>query len=235
MSESTSMKYDLSASSIVRKGYVFKDGAIDRKERLIKGKIATREPDLEGDLFIPRGCDVQTYLTHFHRRVCVNHDTVALPAGINRTLKIHDDYIYASTKIFPTHLGNEILTLIEHGGLNGYSISFGVLKARSATPEEVKHFGDTLTGKVYEESFMTEYSVVGSPANASCVIQLVEKGLIKRATAHTMGFVESPVRKLYPTTGPAKVEKATEVPSNKSNESKLVYRDDKGNTFFKMS
>jgi hypothetical protein len=232
MSEPTSMKYD--PSSVIRKGYVFKDGAIDRKERLIKGKIATREPDLEGDLFIPRGCDVQTYLTHFHRRVCVNHDTVALPAGINRTLKIHDDYMFASTKIFPTHLGNEIITLIEHGGLNGYSISFAVMKSRAPTAEEVQRYGETLTGKVYEQTLMTEYSIVGSPANASCVIELVEKGLIKRATAHTMGFVQSPVRKLYPTTGPAKVEKATEVPSIEHGESKLVYRDDKGNTYFKM-
>lgn len=235
MSESVSMDIfkaaNINPASVIRKAMQFQAGAIDRKKRLIKGKVATRSPDLEGDLFIPRGLDATLYNTIFHKRVCWGHDTNDI-IGVNRNLKVHDDYVFALNYIFPTTSGDDALTLVEYGGANGYSIQFGSTKTTGPTVEEQQEFDGGVTGLVFRETFLLEISLVGSPANADCVVELVEKGLIKRATAHKMGLIESPVRKLYPAAGPAIVEKSAEVDPNAL---KIVYRDDKGNWYFKLA
>lgn len=162
--------------------------------RVITGVIASSCTDLDGEVIVPGGLDT-SYFPKRVKSVYWNHDYDRVPVGTCAKLYYNDaGQLVSQTHIINTGFGDEILTAIREGAINGLSIGASVIEQGPPTHEEsVKWKG---CRNVIRKAKMLEYSVVPMPANPDALMGLVSKGLIRKATAEMMaGDAPTPTRK----------------------------------------
>jgi len=197
--------------------HTLKNVAIDHDQRLVKGIIAADVIDLEREVIIPKGLRYGPghYFMGTTKAVYLDHSwadknapaSERMPVAVCRRIEDQGDHLFAQTRITKLTIGDEILTLIEEEALRGLSV--GVIGDDEGPPTsyELKRYGDTCQN-VIRTGDMLEYSIVSMPCNPSAVLKCLTENRIRRATASIfMPGEVSTVRKSYPVSGPAKVEK----------------------------
>jgi HK97 family phage prohead protease len=190
-----------------------KRATIDKMEtstsqRMISGIVCTDSLDMEGEVVVPAGLDT-SYFPERVKAVYLNHNYDELPVAKCRKMVINDrGQMFCQTVIARGGLGDDLLSLMEEGILNGLSIGFVTTTSTPPKPEEDRYRG---AKAVVRSAKLLEYSIVSMPCNPDALIEFVSKGLIRRSSAVAFGLPDSPVRKAYPTTGPARVERCVVV------------------------
>jgi HK97 family phage prohead protease len=194
-------------------------GAVDKMrvqhdERLVTGTTTRAVVDVDGEVVLPGGMD-PTLFPKVYKTVYLNHN-LAQPVGACRNLSVKGDAIVAQTYISKTPLGEDVLTMIHEGVIEGQSWGFYILEASAPTPEEVRKFGDH--ERTIRRWMPREYSVTPMPAcpgasdlrpveaeeRMARLEEMVTKGLVHRSSAVAAGLPDSPTRKSFPASGPAR-------------------------------
>lgn len=146
------------------------------EERVDVATITTNALDVEGEVVIPEGIDLEAY-----RKTMVvlwNHDQDE-PVGRCLWLKPTSEGIKAATKYTdrPTDWDIEtpwtpdkVWEFVKSGVVRGKSIGFVPIELRDPTPEEIQLYGDRLH-TVIARSIMFEYSTVSTPCNPDSLIE----------------------------------------------------------------
>lgn len=188
---------------------------IDEAEREIKGTVSTTGAALDEMVFIPHQFDY-SYFPKKVNTVYLNHDydcrnTGGVPVAICRKLQRKGDgSMYASTVINRGGMGDDILSAVRFGAIKGKSIGIRIKDCGPATEDEMYEYpAAKKASAVVRSATVLEYSLVAMPADPQALIDLVSRGTIRRASAVAMGLQDSPVRRVYPTHGMARVYRAT--------------------------
>lgn len=203
-----------------RKFIAFK-ADINRLQRLVGGYISTIDPDMDGDVVLPEGCDTETYFNNT-KSVTLFHDADK-PVGVCRNLDIQRGRgIYTKTFIARTALGDDVLTMIEDGVIRGLSIEWDprTLVARRPTSKELAAWPGCK--QIFDEWTLLAYSFTPRPCNPGCVVDSVKddrnadmvpvwermeslftSGKIRRSSAVAAGFPDTAERKSWAVTNPA--------------------------------
>lgn len=180
-------------SPVIAKRAIVKGASADVGKRLVQGIATTAAPDMDDEVIVPN-----FDMSYFDamRAVYLEHN-YDRPIGTNRNYRAEADGWYTTTYIASTAMGDEILTLIAEGVVRGLSVGVVPLEMGPPTPEEQNKYGGCRN--VIRKSLMLEYSVTAMPANPQALIDAVSKGLVRRATAVTLGMEDTPERKFHPT------------------------------------
>jgi len=194
---------------------------IDREKRLVQGIVTTSDVGIDG-LIVPATALDLTYFWEKtnangskragQRAVYYGHDYSQPPVGMCVRLAIEGESMYCSTFITRTGFGDDLMTLMEEGCVNGISSGFRTRDWSPPTPEERKRWGvgEEEEAMVVRDALMLEYSIVAMPALPEAQIErMVTRGAIRRQSAVLIGLPETPTRRFYPTHGAAKVERVT--------------------------
>lgn len=178
--------------------------SIDREARLVKGLVSVAVPDMDREVVVPSGLDT-SYFPDKVKAVYLNHDYNALPVGACRRLQVKDGgrSLYAATYVARSALGDDLLTAIEDGIINGFSVGFIATDYGPPTSEETKSYG--MCDNVIRKGRLIEYSITPMPACPDALVEMVSKGMIHRSSAVAFGLDDTPVRKVFPVRGAAKV------------------------------
>ena len=173
-------------------------------QRMVSGIVCTDAVDMEGEIVVPSGLDT-SYFPERVKAVYLNHNYDALPVGKCRKMVLNDrGQLFCQTVIARGGQGDDLLSLMEEGVLNGLSIGFVTQSCSPPKPEEERYRG---AKSVVRSAKLLEYSIVSMPCNQDALIEFVSKGIIRRSSAVAFGLQDTPERKFYPTAGPAKVER----------------------------
>jgi hypothetical protein len=186
-------QHEADAEKVVVKHAVFKAApTIDREQRLVKGVVTTTAIDLDDEVVVPSGLDLSyfpkqvaaVYLDHLYAR----ENGPAAVGTCRRLSRTKDgDGLWAQTYILPTALGDEILTAIEAGALGGLSIGAKAIEAGPPTDEERERYGDRVKS-VLRRGLLLEYSFTSMPCNPDALLELEQKGKIRKSTAVLFGL-----------------------------------------------
>lgn len=162
---------------------------IDREERLVKGFVSVAEPDMDNEVVVPGGLD-RSYFPKQVKSVYYAHDYGRKPVGVCRALTVRDGgrTMYCSTYILPGAEGDDLLTAIEHGAINGFSVGFTATDYGPPTKEEEKEYGKCST--IVRKGKLIEYSITPMPACPAALMDLAAKSLIHRSSVERFGLVE---------------------------------------------
>lgn len=193
-------------------------GAVDKMrvqhdERLVTGTTTKAVVDVDGEVVLPGGMD-PTLFPRVYKTVYLNHN-LSQPVGACRNLSVKGDSIVAQTYISKTPLGEDVLTMIHEGVIEGQSWGFYILEASAPTPEEVRKYGDH--ERTIRRWMPREYSVTPMPAcpgasdlrpaeaeeRMARLEEMVTKGLVHRSSAVAAGLQDSPTRRYFPVSGEA--------------------------------
>lgn len=164
--------------------------SIDRTERLVKGFVSVATPDMDNEVVIPGGLD-RSYFPKMVKSVYYGHDYSKKPIGVCRSMTVKDGgrAMYCSTYILPGAEGDDLLTAIEHGAINGFSVGFTAEDYGPPTKEEVKEYGHCDT--IVRRGKLIEYSIVAMPCCPAALMDLAAKSLIHRSSVERFGGVEA--------------------------------------------
>lgn len=182
--------------------------AVDEKERQFFGTINTPALDLDDEVVLPSGMD-GSYFPAKVRTVYLNHD-YANPIGHCRHMVGSAAIIRTLTRIAPTQLGLDALTLIQEGVINGLSVGFVRTDAGPLTPEEQRQHPGAKS--IVRKWRCIEYSVTAMPCNPAATIdtksidrkmiaveRLLSEHRLTRVGAKAAGFDIGPkVSRAYP-------------------------------------
>ncbi len=165
----------------------------------MKGLVSVAVPDMDNEVVIPGGLD-RSYFPKVVKAVYYGHQYDKKPVGVCRSLTVKDNgrSMYCSTYILPGAEGDDLLTMIEHGAIRGFSVGFTATSYGPPTKEEVKEYGDCST--IVREGMLIEYSLTPMPCNPAAMMDLVSKSLIHRSSVERFGgeSVEHvPARKVF--------------------------------------
>ena len=208
---------DADAGDIRTHFCAMKGGTVNWEQRLIQGTVTTDDVDMDGEVIDPEGIDTEYFMgTKSNPGVrTVYHDhNYGTPIG--RCLKFvrKDNGFYAQCKITTLPIGDDILTLVDEGILNGQSIGVRVRDMTGPNDEDDKRWRKAAS--VIRTCSMLEYSITPMPCNPKATIDpamkgrvedMVVKGFIQRSTGALLGYLDRNARTVYPTTGPAKVDR----------------------------
>lgn len=169
--------------------------SVDMDKRLVQGIITTMTVDNDGEVVVPKGLDT-TYFPNQVKTVYMFHD-YDRPIGKCAKLDVRKSGIYAQTYITTTGMGDEVLTMLNEGVINGFSIGFRTVKYGEPTDREKAEFGDECH-TVHREGKLFEYSITPMPCNPDALVSMVSKGKVRRATAVAVGLPDTPERKWWP-------------------------------------
>ena len=185
------------------KNAVMATPVVDFNQRLVKGLVST--PDVDQDDEVVQCANLETdYFPISVKAVYVDHDYTKA-VGTCRALSVRGDCLYAVTHVPPTSLGDDILTMVENEVIRHFSIGARATDYGPPTADEIAKYGPHRCN--IRKGRLIEYSFTSMPANQNAMIELVTKSAIKRANAVVFGFPDTPERKFFPTTGPAKIER----------------------------
>jgi len=166
---------------------------VDVAARTVSGIISTTTPDNDGEVVIPSGLDM-SYFPRKVKTVYLFHD-YDKPVGKCRRMELRDGSLWASTYITSTALGEDVLTMMNEGVINGFSIGFAAKAFGPPTDEEEDEFGEHHT--IHRAGTLFEYSITPMPCNPDALVSMVSKGRIHRSTAVACGLDDTPVRKYH--------------------------------------
>lgn len=176
-----------------------KTPAIDKEQRLVKGLVSVAVPDMDDEVVLAARLDT-SYFPERVKAVYYNHNYNDLPVGTCRRLGVRTDEkaLFATTYILPGARGDDLLTCLESGAINGFSIGFRADEFGPPTPEETKEYGSHTT--IVRRGLLIEYSITPMPACPDALVDLVSKAKIHRSNAVFFGLPDTPARKFFPTT-----------------------------------
>lgn len=159
----------------------------------MRGIASTTAIDQEGEVLIPAGFDFSYFQAV--KTVYWQHDYDE-PVGTCRNWSIAKGVLYTTTFITRTSFGDDVLTMIQDGVINGLSV--GVIPTDYGPPndEEMRAYGPA--SNVIRKAIMLEYSITPMPCNQTALIEAVSKARIKRVSAVRMGLEDTPERKFHP-------------------------------------
>lgn len=180
-------------AAVIVKAVVLKEARVDAEQRLVRGVASTSAVDQEGEVLVPSGFDF-SYFGEV-KTVYWQHD-YDKPVGTCRNWSVKGGALNTTTFITRTAFGDDVLTMIQDGVVNGLSV--GVIPTDSGPPDatELKSFGDCRN--VIRRSLMLEYSITPMPCNQTALIEAVSKARIRRSSAVLMGLDDTPERKFHP-------------------------------------
>jgi hypothetical protein len=186
---------------------------VDRNKRLIWGVISASVRDVDNEVVLAKGIDFTLFPTLW-KAVYLNHDKNK-PIGACRHIAVKGEEVVAQTFMTRTALGEDTLILIEDGVIDGQSVGFFVEEASAPTIEEVRKYGDA--DRVIRKWPIREYSVTPMQAcpgatglfavadgKMARLDEMVTKGLVHRSSAVAAGLPDSPTRRSFPASGPAR-------------------------------
>lgn len=192
------------AESVGTKRAVIDNMETSVAQRMVSGIVCTDAMDMEGEIVMPSGLDT-SYFPDRVKAVYLNHNYDALPVAKCRKMVLNDrGQMFCQTVIARGGLGDDLLSLMEDGVVNGLSIGFITQSASPPKPDEDRYRG---AKSVVRSAKLLEYSIVSMPCNPDALIERVSKGMIRRSSAVAFGLDDSPVRKFYPVSGPSVVER----------------------------
>jgi HK97 family phage prohead protease len=190
---------------------------VQHEARLVTGTTTKAVVDVDGEVVLPGGMD-RTLFPTVYKTVYLNHN-LGQPVGACRNLAVQGDSIVAQTYISKTPLGEDVLTMIHEGVIEGQSWGFYILDASAPSAEEVRKYGDH--ERTIRKWMPREYSVTPMPAcpgasdlkpvetqaaeRMARLEEMVTKGLVHRSSAVAAGLPASSTRQLFPVSGPAQV------------------------------
>lgn len=167
------------------KATTIKAPAIDRGNRLVKGSVSTTAKDMDREVVVPEGF-VFDYFPNAVRAVYLNHDYDSLPVGTNVNLSVKGGALFAVTHITQRAIGDDLLTAMEEGAVNGFSVGFKTIDGGPPSDDERKRYGEC--DRVIRKALLIEYSITPMPCNPQALVELVSKSLIHRSSAEAFGM-----------------------------------------------
>ena len=163
---------------------------VDRSKRLVSGTVSAAVPDMDGEVVLPDGLDF-SYFPKSVKSVYFSHNYDDMPVGTCRNLAVRDGgkSLFATTYILDNERGNDLLTAMEAGAVNGFSIGFKATDYGSPSIDEVMQYGDCNT--IIREGVLIEYSITPMPACPAALVEMVSKGLIHRSSAVAFGLKDA--------------------------------------------
>ncbi len=174
--------------------------AVDLHARTVRHLISTPDVDEDGDVLLPRGCDISRFRKS--NTVFDVHDyTTKSIIGQCMSIKQTDKGIEAVTRFSPRPppdlLPPEerwepdvLLWLYSLGDLKGFSVGFIGQDARNPTKADKENYGEQVK-RVVTRWKLLEYSSTGLPNNAAAMT-LSDKGLISQRLAVKIAAGELP-------------------------------------------
>jgi phage head maturation protease len=178
---------------VVVKQVVLKEARVDMDQRLVRGIASTADVDGDGEVLLPSGFDFKYFGAV--KTVYWQHD-YDKPIGTCRNYSVAKNVLSTTTYITRASFGDDVLTMIDEGVINGLSV--GVIPEDSGPPDqaELKSYGDCRN--IIRRSLMLEYSITPMPCNQAALIDAVSKARIRRSSAVMMGLNDTPERKFHP-------------------------------------
>lgn len=178
---------------VVLKRVVLKESRVDSSQRLVRGIASTDAVDQEGEVLVPAGFDFSYFADV--KTVYWQHD-YEKPVGTCRNWSVAKGELSTTTYITRTAFGDDVLTMIEDGVINGLSV--GVIPTEEGPPDpiELKSYGECRN--VIRKAKMLEYSITPMPCNQTALIEAVSKAKIRRSSAVLMGLDDTAERKFHP-------------------------------------
>lgn len=168
--------------------------SVDGGNRLVNGMASTTSVDMDGMVVLSTALD-QSYFPRRHKAVYLNHNYFDLPVGTCRSLTPKGDGLEAVTFVTRRAIGDELLTCMEEGALNGLSIAFRTSNVSEPTIEEAAKYPGARS--VARSGILIEYSLTPMPVNQDALISLVSRSMIRRASAVVFGLKDTPRRVLH--------------------------------------
>jgi HK97 family phage prohead protease len=190
--------------------------SINRDTRLVNGTVTTTDVGIDGLIVPASSLDTRYFWSDEAKRkgvrsVYYGHDYTRFPIGTCHRLTIEGESMYCSTFITRTGIGDDLLTMMEEGSINGISSGFRTFEWSPPTPDERREWrvdDDEEDVMVIRRALMLEYSIVAMPALPEATIErMVSRGRIRRDSAVAFGLPDTPRRRFYPASGPARVER----------------------------
>lgn len=169
---------------------------IDRNKRLVSGTVSAAVPDMDGEVVLPDGLDM-TYFPRSVKSVYFSHNYQDMPVGTCRNLAVRDGgtTLFATTYILDNERGNDLLTAMEGGAVNGFSIGFKATDYGPPSMDEMLAYGECNT--IIRKGVLIEYSITPMPACPAALVEMVSKGMIHRASAVAFGLDDAPKRRFF--------------------------------------
>lgn len=175
---------------------IIKTPNIDRNKRLVSGTVSATVPDMDGEVVLAAGMDM-SYFPKSVKAVYFNHNYSDMPVGSCRHITVRGggSSLFATTYILDNERGNDLLTAMEGGAVNGFSIGFKATEYGPPSMEETMKYGDCHT--IIREGVLIEYSITAMPSCPAALVDMVSKGMIHRTSAVAFGLQDSPNRKVF--------------------------------------
>jgi phage head maturation protease len=170
--------------------------SVDKGLMSARFKISSNAKDRMGDVIVPAGCLTRLETYKANPVVFLNHKSYfglpiaksAHPETGEFTVEVAANDIYATAFFHGlTEESTQTFALVAEGYLKAASIGFRPIKARFIDEEKASkdrdliEFDKLFPGLLFEEWELTEWSVVGIPANPEAVRSLLSKGMFNGA------------------------------------------------------
>lgn len=188
---------------ITLKRGVLAEPKIDRDQRTVAGMMTTTNVGIDGLIVPGAALDLSYFWGDSSgvglRSVYFNHDYDQLPIGKCVSMSAKDEGIFVRTFITRTGIGDDLLTLIEEGCMNGLSSGMRVKEVSPPTGAERKRWGvQDADAQTVRRALLLEYSVVSMPADGESQLDnLLCRNAITRASAEFFGLKGAGTRKVW--------------------------------------
>ena len=170
-------------------------------ERIVSGLITTADIGIDG-ICAPGECfDLSYFMDQGIRSVYYGHEYSELPVGKCVTLQTKGTGLWSRTYITKTGLGDDLLTLMSEGIINGLSTGFRIRDAGPPNEHEKRMWSLTDPDAVLvRDALLLEYSIVAMPACPMAKLdEMLTRSAITRASAKFFGLPITTKRTLFPT------------------------------------
>lgn len=169
-----------------------KEPKVDREKRLVSGTVSASVPDLDNEVVLPKGLS-RRYFPDAVQAVYYGHNYNDMPVGTCRNMALRDRgrALFATTYILPNERGDDLLTAIEGGAVNGFSIGFKATNFGQPTLDEMNEYGEC--DSIVREGVLIEYSFTAMPCCPAAVMETVRKS-IRTESAKAFGLIDPPRR-----------------------------------------
>lgn len=178
------------------------DPEVDVQRREVRGIVSTTAIDNDNEVVVPSGMDC-TYFPDSVKTVYLSHDYTKPVGKCTRLwLAKGGKAMYATTYLSQTPLGEDTLTMMNEGVIEGFSITFIPQDFGAPTQKEMAEYGKGKDFRsIVRKGKLIEFSITPMPCNPEAKMSRIEKalsqGLIRRDSAVAFGLPESPKRKQW--------------------------------------
>jgi len=170
-------------------------------ERIVSGLVTTADIGIDA-LVAPGVCfDLTYFMDQGIRSVYYGHLYDELPVGKCVTLQAKGNGLWSRTYVTKTGIGDDLLTLINEGVINGLSCGFRIRDAGPPSEHEKRMWHITDPDAVLvRDALLLEYSIVAMPACPMAKLdEMLTRSAITRASAKFFGLPITTKRTLFPT------------------------------------